>query len=483
VYICLFVCLFSFCPSIDSSGFQLFLNGVKESQIKELVKKYDVNGDGKISYEEFLQVLSSRSAVDPYDEVSEVDDDCDDYGRLANIADEAGEDEEEQEFYRRPSPRPSSNSYNSHNKSTNNDHIKSRPAAREAWGMAQQAPTSNNQQQQKQRPPPQQQQPQQLLTPSQVARHYGSDDQSVGLFSDVASDIVPPSDYAPSTVNPNNANELEHRAKSFIAQLRVFLMKKASDMRLNGRVRMPVAMTQSELHESVARGIISKAFQPYSGENDGRVRGSARETGVEFPEFARVLRSCSFPGMTPLRTETIQYLFEICSLSDSGGALLSEHGTQIALASQLVDLVFGSSVAWSTAQRKERAQPQVDPRQVRGCVCDDYDFILLIDLIINIVCVLVQQSQGKVDPITGRLLKNFIAKVDSGRETVARGPFNLPSATDAKRDREIDRAQQLLAVPLRFVSRKSRTALAAPSHFDSSLIQLSNTLPDFDLSR
>eukprot|EP01031_Cornospumella_fuschlensis_P048641 gene48641-59557_t len=32
-------------------GIQLFLNGVKKSQVEELVQRYDVNGDGKISYE------------------------------------------------------------------------------------------------------------------------------------------------------------------------------------------------------------------------------------------------------------------------------------------------------------------------------------------------------------------------------------------------------------------------------------------------
>eukprot|EP01042_Synura_sphagnicola_P010772 gene10772-13801_t len=50
-----------------TKGIQMFLNGVQESQVQELVSCYDLNGDGKISYEEFLQFLQTRSAIDPYD--------------------------------------------------------------------------------------------------------------------------------------------------------------------------------------------------------------------------------------------------------------------------------------------------------------------------------------------------------------------------------------------------------------------------------
>lgn len=50
-----------------SKGIQMFLNGVQESQVQQLVSNYDLNGDGKISYEEFLHFLSTRSAIDPND--------------------------------------------------------------------------------------------------------------------------------------------------------------------------------------------------------------------------------------------------------------------------------------------------------------------------------------------------------------------------------------------------------------------------------
>ena len=37
-----------------SVGIGFYLNGVEKSDIKQLVKKYDANKDGTISYEEFL---------------------------------------------------------------------------------------------------------------------------------------------------------------------------------------------------------------------------------------------------------------------------------------------------------------------------------------------------------------------------------------------------------------------------------------------
>lgn len=43
-----------------AGGIAMFLNGVKQEQLQELVRRYDINGDGKISYEEFLQFLQTR---------------------------------------------------------------------------------------------------------------------------------------------------------------------------------------------------------------------------------------------------------------------------------------------------------------------------------------------------------------------------------------------------------------------------------------
>ena len=48
-----------------TNGIKSFLNGVEESAVIELVKKYDVDGDGNISLAEFTQFLLSRNATNP----------------------------------------------------------------------------------------------------------------------------------------------------------------------------------------------------------------------------------------------------------------------------------------------------------------------------------------------------------------------------------------------------------------------------------
>ena len=42
---------------------QTFLNGVDPENVKELVNRYDINKDGKLTYEEFLVLIKTRSAT------------------------------------------------------------------------------------------------------------------------------------------------------------------------------------------------------------------------------------------------------------------------------------------------------------------------------------------------------------------------------------------------------------------------------------
>ena len=80
----------------------------------------------------------------------------------------------------------------------------------------------------------------------------------------------------------------------------------------------------------------------------------------------------------------------------------------------------------------------------------------------------------------GRTLKGYVAKLQSGRDLVGSGPVELPSATDAQQQRALDN----LSVPLRFISKKSRTVLSVPSGFDAVAgTARSNQLPGYDLIR
>jgi hypothetical protein len=84
------------------------------------------------------------------------------------------------------------------------------------------------------------------------------------------------------------------------------------------------------------------------------------------------------------------------------------------------------------------------------------------------------------DKTSGLLLQNYVDKVEAGRAAVGRGPMPLTNATDKKSEKLLD----ILAVPLRFVSRKSRSALAVPSNFNpAEMIGRSNCLPNYGLVR
>jgi hypothetical protein len=56
-------------------------------------------------------------------------------------------------------------------------------------------------------------------------------------------------------------------------------------MRLSGKVKVSATMKGSELQESVARDLLAKSFQPYTGQGSGRVR--EKYVGVEGNDFGR----------------------------------------------------------------------------------------------------------------------------------------------------------------------------------------------------
>lgn len=107
----------------------------------------------------------------------------------------------------------------------------------------------------------------------------GSEVASVASSTPTASD-------APSTLNPNNVRDLEYRAKIFLDNIRAYLVKQAAAMRMAGKLQRSTSMMPAaEMHESVARDLMVKAFQPYTGQGDGKAR--AQMSGVELPEFAK----------------------------------------------------------------------------------------------------------------------------------------------------------------------------------------------------
>ncbi len=169
-----------------------------------------------------------------------------------------------------------------------------------------------------------------------------------------------------------------------------------------------------------------------------------------------------------MRTETIQYLFDICSTTDDG-LIENEEGRVVANADHLIDLIFGRKAAIQHGIGPTTGVPTGTANAPLGALKNNWVKEAAADV-----------PDGVVDPVSGRVLTNFVSKVNAGRNTVGVGPVRIPAATDAKKER----LQELLAVPLRFVSRKSRTALAVPSNFDpNSAIPRSNSLPSYELVR
>lgn len=167
-----------------------------------------------------------------------------------------------------------------------------------------------------------------------------------------------------------------------------------------------------------------------------------------------MLRSFNFPGIAPIRQEVIQFIFNLCNVNEEGAAFRNEEGRLVANHNVFIDLIFGIPV-----NRKDV--------KARGVVKVNNN--------------LEETSQSIEQEFqTGLDLKGFAQKMESGREVVGTGPVRLSNATDAK----VEKAMESLTVPLRFISRKSRTALAVPSSFDPlTMIRKSNQLPNYDLVR
>jgi hypothetical protein len=272
-----------------TKGIQLFLNGVKESQVQKLVSKYDLNGDGKISYDEFLTLLTNRTAMLDDDDMSD------------NMS------------------RPSSAGYGSY-RNSGTDHRRSgddsggggRGGKGPAGGERREGgyPSANYPSYPSNYPDD---------ASELMSNDYDASEQGYGSYNYEDSDAggrgggygrragvagaagagrgppsvasssaasTPTQSDAPSELNPNNPRDVEYRAKIFLENIKAYLIKQAASMRLAGKLQRTTAMMNaSEMHESVARDLMIKAFQPYTGQGDGKSR--EQFCGVELPEFAK----------------------------------------------------------------------------------------------------------------------------------------------------------------------------------------------------
>ena len=242
-----------------TKGVQLFLNGVKESQIRQLVSKYDKNGDGKISYDEFLYFLTSRTAISEDDDYSERSSrpSSAGFGVGGRLARQTRQVEPEGGYYDEDLDGMADDYDASElNYGQGNQPIAAYPSRSK---------------------------------PMRGGDGYSDRGSSRGSAREEVCSVAsstPTMSEAPSALNPSNVRDLEYRAKIFLDNIKGYLTKQAASMRMAGKLsRTTAMMPAAQMHESVARELLIKAFQPYTGQGDGKSREMM--SGVEMPEFSK----------------------------------------------------------------------------------------------------------------------------------------------------------------------------------------------------
>lgn len=222
-----------------TKGVQMFLNGVKESQVKKLVEKYDINGDGKISYDEFLQLLTSRGAIDEYDDISIPDTSSSRNSDRSSRID-VNLDRSKAKNYQN---QPNLNNYlrnKDYDVATDDDGNDGDNVDDDFFESNQQVDVEDI------RP--------QLPRPKAKAV-VAKDADMISVASSRLSDL-----------NVDNPKDFEYRVKIFLDSLKTHLVKQATQLRMSGGVDDSLArMKASEFHESTARMMVTKAFQKYTG--------------------------------------------------------------------------------------------------------------------------------------------------------------------------------------------------------------------------
>lgn len=148
-------------------------------------------------------------------------------------------------------------------------------------------------------------------------------------------------------------------------------------------------------------------------------KGSKTSGFVNLSTFSEILKQLSYQGTLAPRRDTLQLLFEMCSDPDADTSI--ENGR--ADPDRLVDIMF---------------------------------------------------DKGKQIQTQFGFMHQADAPLEHKRPDVGRGPVRQPPPKET---------YGISDIPLRFVTRKCRTSLAAPTGFDMSQLQRSNEFPDYSHSR
>lgn len=242
-------------------------------------------------------------------------------------------------------------------------------------------------------------------------------------------------------VSLSDRQAIESRAALFLRNLRTFLMKEATRMRDTGKVNITqrLGMHSSQLIETIARALLQRHFKPYTLIEG---RASAANMPCKFTDFcvarsdfSRVLRSFVIPGTAAPQTIIIDFLFSLCC-SETAAPI----GDQLASASLFAERVFPTPKPQTTV---------APPAEFNA-----------MDTIRN---------GAKVDrhPLSEEHLA--VRRAEVGRGPLKNKDTCLPLA--------------ISDLPLKFVSRKSRTSLLASSTIDAVSLNRSSQLPPYTCIR
>lgn len=259
-----------------------------------------------------------------------------------------------------------------------------------------------------------------------------------------------------SAIDDSNSHDLEVRARAYLHNLKTLFFHQAKVLRQQSKVgslRERMTLSSTELMDGVARGCLDKAFQPYTGKTDGRTR--ATKSLVDLGDFAKVLRSFSLPGGKQIRPEIIYFLFNLCINDDYEQ---EQTGRAVADADLFASLLFGDAPKSPKKKSTQQVPAAGSPSRVAGVSTSGSKASLGMT-----------SGEGVFEALHGLSLVDY---AEEGKEEVAKGPLKKGSAKE----------KDLPAVPLRFVSSKTRAAMAVPSSFDATLQSRSAEAPNCELA-
>ena len=264
---------------------RLMLNGISDEQVRNLVKRFDLNGDGLISYDEFLKYLLSRKDA-PTSAANEANDvrferrnknsinyktrPKDDYGGDESVnrstgvrgntgkADfrnyEARDDNVEQDNYQnRKSGSRAANQYNRNEAGDEDDDVDDDSIVDNEDDLDDDENYDNYPARAEGRGPPKSFS---ALTQKNLQRGRNRDSDNASTVSDAPSDVA-------SNFDPGNSSEVEYRCKVFLENLRSLLNKRAISLRDSGALANHLTVSKKELLEKTGCALLTKAFKSF----------------------------------------------------------------------------------------------------------------------------------------------------------------------------------------------------------------------------